>query len=233
MKNLPDRDYSEERFSKEQLKLIQKRIKEINKINRNDNLITSTLNEDGTLTFEINDNDDINYFDFRNYEQVDLFLDSRLGIANRFEQWKNDNPEEYSKCIQHQSNKRQIDNWIAFLNAYSTDNKYACKLADNGSINLIENNETTTFPDFKTFNKWAYKQLEFMHIDSKDAIEAIVQSFNEKNEPKNIMIDPIINENGTITLSFLNAKTKTIIKKDVKFKNYEAFFSWGIKQELL
>jgi hypothetical protein len=64
-----------------------------------------------------------------------------------------------------------------------------------------------------------------MHIDSKDAIEAIVQSFNEKNEPKNIMIDPIINENGTITLSFLNAKTKTIIKKDVKFKNYEAFFS--------
>jgi len=86
MKNLPDRDYSEERFSKEQLKLIQKRIKEINKINRNDNLITSTLNEDGTLTFEINDNDDINYFDFRNYEQVDLFLDSRLGIANRFEQ---------------------------------------------------------------------------------------------------------------------------------------------------
>jgi len=86
MKNLPDRDYPEERFSKEQLKLIQKRIKEINKINRNDNLITSTLNEDGTLTFEINDNDDINYFDFRNYEQVDLFLDSRLGIANRFEQ---------------------------------------------------------------------------------------------------------------------------------------------------
>jgi hypothetical protein len=86
MKNLPDRDYSENHFSKEQLGLIKKRIAEINKINRNDNLITLNLNEDNSLTFEIDDNDDVNYFDFNNYQKVILFLDSRLEIANRFEQ---------------------------------------------------------------------------------------------------------------------------------------------------
>ena len=234
MKNLPDRDYSENHFSKEQLGLIKKRIAELNRINRNDNLITLNLNEDNTLTFEIDDNDDVNYFDFDNYQKVNLFLDSRLEIANRFEQWKKDNPEEYSKCLKQQSDKKQINNWIALLNIYNTtDNKYASKFVDNGSIELKENDKTTTFPDFKAFNKWALKQLELMQIDSKDAIETIIQGFNEKNKAKNIMIDFITNRDGTIVMSFLNAKTKKIIKQDIKFKNYEEFISWGIKQDLL
>jgi hypothetical protein len=72
-----------------------------------------------------------------------------------------------------------------------------------------------------------------MQIDSKDAIETIIQGFNEKNKAKNIMIDFITNRDGTIVMSFLNAKTKKIIKQDIKFKNYEEFISWGIKQDLL
>ncbi len=242
MKNFPDQEFPENGLTKEQLKYLRNKVIEINLINKDDNLINMTF-EDGLVIFEIDDNDNINSYEFSDFKKADDFLTSRHEIASRFDDWKKDNKEKYEAAVKHTVTVATIKSLISSLNYHNVDQVQYSYLyeGDNkggGKIQIIENTDKIiVFDNLKELNKWVLAQLGRVNIVDKNMIQnkinTITDVFNSKNKEKNVAIEIWLEKDNSVTITFLNAITHKVVASDVKLPSIGKLFDWAEKQKLI
>jgi hypothetical protein len=225
-------------FSKEQWIQIREKVTNINSTFSTGDSLVPSVSENGDLILSTNLSGYEDEIVCTSFEQTIKVLDAFLKDNKRFLESVKDKESEVPKGSEVVIRK-EIAAVVDLLNSwYKGKIVYNYLLSDQLEILLIQDDESIIkFKDLKTFSKWANNKMSKEDIMANEELNSNIylatKNFNWKNADKNVRLEITLNNNGSISVSFLNALTNKYVIKDVKFLNPQKFIDWATKQNLL